>query len=136
VPRRGNRPTARTIRDSHAVLDRVMTGEVTPKCQRAQRAARIASTFPMSAADAIEQEEARLMAQQRQARRQVVYLDEPEPEPTPAMLDERDKAALLNLVFGKAAPQAEQAIEFLGTPKGQRILGTSAVTLFTLAFMD
>jgi len=134
------RPTARTIRSSHQVLSRVMQGEVTPRCQKAQRAAKIASRYPMSAADILEREEARVQRFRYQppVRRIVRQLPESGPpiEPQSAQgFDERDRQVLLDVVFGNAAPQAAQAIDFLGTPVGQRLLGVAGVTLFGLAVM-
>lgn len=133
-------PTARTIRSSHQVLSRVMSGEVTPRCQKAQRAAKIASRYPMSAADILEREEARVQRFRYQPLRPPIVRQVPESEslvPPQSVqgLDEQDRQVLLDVVFGNAAPQAAQAIEFLGTPVGQRLLGVAGVTLFGLAVM-
>ncbi len=38
----------------------------------------------------------------------------------------RDKKALLGVLFGSAAPYAEQAVTFLATPRGRQVLGVSA----------
>jgi hypothetical protein len=121
-------------------MSRVMSGEVTPRCQRAQRAAKIASRYPLTAADILEREEARVQRFRYQppARRIVRQLPEsdfPSEPQSQRGLDERDRQVLLDVVFGNAAPQAAQAIDFLGTPIGQRLLGVAGVTLFGLAVM-
>jgi hypothetical protein len=117
-----------------------MSGEVTPRCQKAQRAAKIASRYPMSAADILEREEARVQRFRYQPLRPPIVRQVPESEslvPPQSVqgLDEQDRQVLLDVVFGNAAPQAAQAIEFLGTPVGQRLLGVAGVTLFGLAVM-
>lgn len=92
-----------------------MAGRVTPHCQRAQRAYRVAAKYPLSALEA--------EAAPRQA---------PPVRPSAPRVDERDKKFLLGFMFGSAAPQAERAIEYLGTPPGRRVVALGGLALGAL----
>lgn len=111
--RRFGQSTPETIRDSHRVMGEVMAGRVTPHCQRAQRAYRVASRYPLEALP----------------ERLAVPVRGPVEPPARPLADARDKEFLLRFVFGSAAPQAERAFEFLGTPPGKRILAVSGLAL-------
>ena len=41
--------------------------------------------------------------------------------------NDRDKKAMMGVLFGSAAPHAEKALDFLGTHRGKQVLGAAAV---------
>jgi hypothetical protein len=57
---------------------------------------------------------------------------EPAAEVRPGGFSDQDQAAMLNLLFGKAAPLAEKGIRFLSTPSGQQVLGVTGVAAAAL----
>jgi len=132
------RPSDARIRESHDVVRRVRRGEVTPHCQKAKAAQKVVEAYPDPQ---ISEDDTRfdwLSTMYEKARTPDIVdnLSRRAVAPAPMSAIEpsgrsADKDVLLQVLFGSAAPQAEKALDFLQTKRGQQALGVGSVALGT-----
>ena len=129
-------PSASRIHESHETLRRVMSGEVTPHCQKAQAAYKVARQYPEPVYDEPEDSTDWLTTIYEGARTPPIV--ETSRRPVPALTPEQardasaDKDVFLKVLFGSAAPQADKALDFLQSKRGQQVLGVGVTALGTL----
>lgn len=128
------RSTPKSLEENRDVMRRVQRGEVSPHCQRARRASRMASKFP-------EWGESELLEAPRLPDLPPAYRLAPMPEPSRVVRSSvgpevrrkaGDQEILFRVLFGSIAPQAEQAFNFLATSRGRKALNVGGVALGTL----
>lgn len=138
--RRYGNSTPESIRESHEIVRQVMAGEVTPHCQRAQTAFRVAERYPLWA---IGDEpmpagiEMGTRAPPPPSQRRAAPQRRP-PSPKPPR-DGRDEDAVLRVIFGELAPQARgffrqasETVDGLTGGRGGNVLGVAATAALPL----
>jgi len=148
------RVTPESIREHRAILRGVERGEITPHCQRAQRAAQVVERYerrgpPRHRGRSV----GRLVKPYEEWDGDEVPPVPSLPEISPSYRPRPGRVAstppvvqrsasppqedvLLRVLFGRAAPQARGAVNFFTTNNGQKLLGIGGVAVAAVLLAD